>query len=208
LDRSLCESPAPTADNVTAGRSGLAHRFLARACGEASAAASSGSSDTDRAWRGAWAWACKGSCCGCGTGLGVLAATSMAGRSCTRVARSLAGAAAPPVPVPRLRNGLGVAHSPNSASAPRLLRLWWCECDDDLAGLPAAPLLTVLLLGSTAASPLGVLGMDAAIVLLAWAATAIRDVAAPASCASRVVPQSARGLTGMVRTAALAPRAC
>jgi hypothetical protein len=29
----------------------------------------------------------------------------------------------------------------------------------------------------------------------------------PASCASRVVPQSARGLTGMVRTAALAPRA-
>ena len=93
----------------------------------------------------------------------MLLVTSIAGRSCTRGVRSLAGAAAPPVPVPRFRNGLGVAHSPNSASAPRLFRLWWCG--DGLAGLPAAPPpppVTVLLLGSAAASLLGVLGMDSA----------------------------------------------
>jgi hypothetical protein len=66
-----------------------------------------------------------------------------------------------------LRNGLGVAHSSNSVSAPRLLRLRWCKCDDDLTGLPAASSLTVLLLGSAATSLLGVLGMDAASVLLA-----------------------------------------
>jgi len=157
LDRSRCESPALAAENIADGLSGLPHRFRARACGEASAAASNGSSDTDRAWRGAWA--CAGSC----SGRGVLAPTSIAGRSCTRGVRSLAGAAAPPVPVPRFRNGLGVAHSPNSASAPRLFRLWWCG--DGLAGLPAAPPpppVTVLLLGSAAASLLGVLGMDSA----------------------------------------------
>jgi hypothetical protein len=50
---------------------------------------------------------------------------------------------------------------------PRLLRLRWCKCDDDLTGLPAASSLTVLLLGSAATSLLGVLGMDAACVLLA-----------------------------------------
>jgi len=157
LDRSRCESPALAAENIAVGLSGLPHLFRARACGEASAAASNGSSDTDRAWRGAWA--CAGSC----SGRGVLLPTSIAGRSCTRGVRSLAGAAAPPVPVPRFRNGLGVAYSPNSASAPRLFRLWWCG--DGLAGLPAAPPpppVTVLLLGSAAASLLGVLGIDTA----------------------------------------------
>lgn len=98
---------ALAAENIAVGFSRLPHRFLVRACacGEASAAASSGSSDKDRAWRGAWACACAGSCCGC-SGLGVLDATPTIGRSCTHDVRSLAGTAAPPVPVPRFRNGL------------------------------------------------------------------------------------------------------
>jgi len=132
-------------------------------------------------------------------------ATLRVGRSCTRVVRSLAGAAAPPVPVPRFRNGLGVAHSPNSASTPRLFRLWWC--DDGLAGLPVAPPLTVLLLGSAEPSLLGVLGMDTTGVLFAGAITS-RGVA-PASCVSRAAHRSAlRGLIGVVRPAARTPRGC
>jgi hypothetical protein len=80
----------------------------------------------------------------------------MDGGSCARGVRS---PAAPPVPVPRLRNGLGVMGL--SAGAPRLpRRWWWC----DRAGLPVAPPalpFTVLLLGIAApVSLLGVLGMD------------------------------------------------
>ena len=83
-----CCSPALAAENIADGLSGLPHRFRARACGEASAAASGGSSNTDRAWRGAWA--CAGSS---GLALDVLDATSNAGRLCTHGVRSLGGAA-------------------------------------------------------------------------------------------------------------------
>jgi hypothetical protein len=141
LENSLRESAAQT---IAAGRSGLPHRFLARA------AVSNGRSDTDQTCRDARPWLRSS----CGGGLGVLVGASIDGRSCTRgIVRSRA---APPVPVPRLRNGLGVMGlSLKSAGAPRLLRLWWC----DRAGLPVAP-FTVLLLGIATLSLFGVVGMD------------------------------------------------
>lgn len=146
------------AEKITGGGlSRLPHRFLARDwdgrgvsahLGDSIAAAAvawSGSSDTDRRWRPAATFVANWSC-GARLGLGLAL-----GRSCTLGDRRFP--IAPPVPLPRLRNGLGVAQSPRSP--PTLFRLL---CDCDLA--TGAALLTVLLLGSDS-SPCSFFGVAA-----------------------------------------------
>uniref|UniRef100_A0A0E0IKA4 Uncharacterized protein n=1 Tax=Oryza nivara TaxID=4536 RepID=A0A0E0IKA4_ORYNI len=161
--------------------SGLPHCFLARSgCGDGSSTADlgessaavwwwwwwwSGSSDTDREWWRRRAAACASWSRGGGGRLGLAVAASLiGGTSCTL---GVGGArsrgvvdvvvVAPPVPLPRRRNGRGVTQSPKSdGTAPRLLRL---RCAGFAA---AAPVFTVLALGSTTAelSFLGVVGVD------------------------------------------------